>query len=179
MALRVDSSRRARISSKSKRRAVVRPLAAFEQQGAVRGEDEQPARRPRLGEDAAGDDGVPRFGEQGFRRRRFAVELQGVGLEGERVLAFAIGVAGAEHEQARAGAWAAGAADGAEDRHFAAVLQQVVGGLAGVAEGREQPGEPLALLEDAVSGAAFVGELAAEAEVLRREGAEFGVGRVG
>ena len=117
-----------------------------------------------LREQAARDDGVPCFAQHGFRRRRFAVELLRVGLEGERV--FALGIADAEDEQAgaalRVGRGAAGAADSAEDRHFAAVFQQVVGGLTGVAEGREQPAEPLALLEDALAGAPFVRELAAK-----------------
>ena len=97
-------------------------------------------------------------------------------LEGERILPFAVGVAGAEHEQARVGSVAADAAHGAENRHFAAVFEQMVRGLAGVAERGKQPPKPLALLEDALARTPLVCELSAEALVLRGESAEFGVG---
>ena len=62
----------------------------------------------------------------------------------------------------------------AEDGHFGAVLQNVVGRLAAMAECGEERAEPLALAEDALTGAPLVVEVAAKAEVLGGEGAEFG-----
>ena len=128
---------------------VVRPLPAFEQQHAAAGEDEQPARGMVLGEQPAGDDGFPRLVQYRFRRRRFAVELEGVGLEAERVFAFVGGIERAEGEQARG---AGGCAIGTEDRHFGTVFQREVGRLATVAESTEQPYEPLPLPQDALAG---------------------------
>ena len=69
---------------------VVDPLAAFDQQQPAEGERQHPARRTLLAEDAAGEDVVPGLAEEGFGRRRLAVELEAAGLEGERV--FALGV---------------------------------------------------------------------------------------
>ena len=73
---------------------VVGPLAALDQQQAAVGEHQHPARRAFLAEDAAGEDVVPGLAKEGLGRRRLAVELEAVGLEGERVftLGFAPGV---------------------------------------------------------------------------------------
>ena len=73
---------------------VVGPLAALDQQQAAVGEHQHPARRAFLAEDAAGEDVVPGLAKEGLGRRRLAVELEAVGLEGERVftLGFASGV---------------------------------------------------------------------------------------
>ena len=141
---------------------VVRPLAALDQQDAAEREHQHPARRVVLAEDAAGDDLVPGLAQQRLGRRRPAVELQGVRLEPERVLALRLGVVGPESEQ---GGGAGLAARGAEDGHLVAGVEGMVGGGPRVAEGGEEPPEPLALQGQPPSAAALAVEVAAEAHV--------------
>ena len=141
---------------------VVRPLAALDQQDAAEREHQHPARRVVLAEDAAGDDLVPGLAQQRLGRGRPAVELQGVRLELERVLALRLGVVGPEGEQ---GGGAGPAARGAEDGHLVAGVEGMVGGRPRVAEGGEEPPEPLALQGQPPSAAALAVEVAAEPHV--------------
>ena len=89
---------------------VVGPLAALDQQQAAVGEHQHPARRAFLAEDAAGEDVVPGLAKEGLGRRRLAVELEAVGLEGERVftLGFAPGVRIQDAEDEELGGGGAG-----------------------------------------------------------------------
>ena len=57
-----------------------RPLPAFEQKRRAGREENEPARRPALPEDAPRDDGVPSLAEDGLGRRRFPVEPQAMRL---------------------------------------------------------------------------------------------------
>ena len=148
---------------------VVGPLAALDENHVARGEQDDPARRMRLAEDAAGDDVAPALPEQRLGRRRLAVVLGRVGLEIERVFVLARGaVIGTENQQADG----AVLAPGEQHRHFVAVLEEMIVGVVRVTEGAEKPGEPLALSPDPRRMLARVREIATELEVLGGEGSQ-------
>ena len=126
----------------------------------------------RLAENAAGDDIGPRLSEERFGRGRLAVELGGVGLEGERVLVLPRRVVGSEDEQADG----AVVTPGEENRDFVAVVEDVVVGFVPVAKGVEELAEPPALALDARLVPPLARELAAELEVVAGEGAEGFIG---
>ena len=148
--------------------AVVGPLAALDEEHLASGKEDNPAGRMRLAVDAASDDVAPALPEDTVRRGRLAVELGGVGLEGERVLVLARCIAGTEHEETDGAVLAAGE----EHRHFVAVVEDVVVGRVLVAEGAEELAEPPALALDTPCVLALVRELAAELEVVARQGPE-------
>ena len=144
------------------------PLAALDEEHLAGGEEDDPAGRMRLAEDAAGDDGAPVLPVERLGRGRLAVELGGVGLEGERVLVLARRIIGTEHEEADGAVPAAGEEHG----HFVAVVEDVVVGRVLVVEGAEELTEPLALALDALCVLALVRELPPELEVVARQGPE-------
>ena len=148
---------------------VVGPLAALDQDHVARGEQDDPARRMRLAEDAAGDDVAPALPKQRLGRRRLAVVLGGMGLEVERVFVLASGaVVGAENQQGDG----AVLAPGEQHRHLVAILEEVIVGLVPVAEGVEELGEPPALALDPRLVPSLVRKLAAELEVVAGEGSQ-------
>ena len=148
---------------------VVRPLAALDEQDAAEREQQQPARRVVLAEDAARDDVVPGLAQERLRRRRLTVELQPVRLERERVFPFRLRVVGAEREQ-RGGTGLA--AHGAEHGQLVAIVERLIGGCPIVAQHREKLPEPLALQVQSPFGAPLALEVAAEPNVVARQGAQ-------
>ena len=148
---------------------VVGPLAALDEDHLAGREQDDPARRMRLAEDAAGDDVAPALAEQRLGRRRLAVVLGRVRLQIERVFVLArSAVVGTENQQGDG----AVLAPGEQHRHLVAILEEVTVGLVPVAEGVEELGEPPALAPDPRLVPALVRELAAELEVVAGEGSQ-------
>ena len=114
------------------------------------------------------------FAEHGVGRRRFAVELEGVGRLSESGSSPSSGVERAEGEQARG---TSSAAVDAGDRHFDAVFEKR-GWPAGNG-GRAGPGTTPAAEGCIGRSGPLAVEVAAKAQVFRRQGGDFGPGGAG
>ena len=148
---------------------VVRPLPPLDQQDAVEGEQQHPARRVVPPEDAAGDDVVPGGVEEFLRRWDLAGELGRVRVECEGVVAFALGVEGVKDEELRR---PVAEALGGEGWQRIAVVEEVVPGMPAVSERAEESAEPGALEPQPGLGAAFPLVQGAAAVVVGGEDAE-------
>ena len=151
--------------------AVVGPLAAFDQQDLAGREEQYPTSRMPLAKYAPGDDVVPGFLQEGFRRRDFTVVLHQVGAERERVFIFSVRVVGAEDEQlCRAMPDAASVEHG--DFIAGLVVQDVVGRGEVVAQGGQELAKPVALQTNAGLVAALATKLLAKFKVGAGQGAQ-------
>ena len=155
--------------------AVAGPLSAFQKKDLAGGKEQYPARRVLLAEDAAGNDVAPGLAEQRIRRRRLAVVLGAVRLEGKRIFVLSHGVVGAEHQQIDL----AVLARGVKHRHFVAVVESVVSGLVLVTEGGEKLAEPGPLMLNASLVPALACEAAPEPQIVAGQSAQRVVGRPG
>ncbi len=115
-------------------------------------------------QNSAGNDVAPGFLEQRLRRRRLAVVLGAVGLEGERIFIFSGGVVDAEHHQVDRAVLACAV----QHRHFVAIVKNVVSGLVLVAESGQKLAEPRPLTFNASVVPALPRKLTAELQMVPR-----------
>ena len=156
--------------------AVVGPLAPFEQQDLARREENHPTRGMPLTEDSTCDDVAPDLLQNGLRWRGLAVVLRPVRPEREGVFILSLRVVGAQYEKLCGALPNSGRV---EHGHFVAglVVQSVVRRLKVVAEGCQEPAEPVALQANASLIPALMAEPLPELQVGMGQGAQGLIGR--
>ena len=155
--------------------AVLGPLVAVDEDALAVRKQQHPARRALvmrrdLAKHRLVEDLVPALPRQGVEVGALAEELPGVQGERERVLALVFRVQGAEHPEF--------VAQGGEHRQLGIGGHLAVVGLPGDAEHAHQLTEEVALLADALHGAALALEAVAQGEVALVEVAQGAMGRL-